>query len=476
MEPETLNYFRSILLASRNHQLMSEIKWDDKPVAPQLLVYRSKDNGIEEKFYAWDAKKYETYIYESEKADDDQIIHITPVQGPVTHGGAPCANGTRELADAFLFADNHPKVVGHLVILDTPGGSASANDLNTVFQNAQKPIVGLIRGINASKGVYISTDIPNVYAENGSMEIGCIGTMWQFAGIKSGTEYKGEIFYELYASQSGDKNGMYREAIQNGNTKPAQEELDRLAAEFITKVKTRWPGVKEERLTGKMYPASEVIGELVDGILSYEGAIDKIFELAGVERLQKGKITPGGMLPATGENNNNNSPESTLSTKLIASPSATEVTEEEQTHKSNPQNPLLKMDLTKLQSILGTDIKATVDENDQVVMTQELNEAVLSALENAQTQAATLAREKTQLEQTVSQKDQQITELAKETRPFETGAALDDSALEKDSVVEGSILDGIPPVRNQMNIGARMVKVEAFAKEMGLMSNLNNFK
>jgi len=471
MEPEMFSYFRSILLASRSARGINEINWEDQPVAPQMLVFRKNGNDIEERFYAWDAKKYESYLYDSDKNDDDQIIHLTSLQGPVTHGGAPCSFGTREMADAFLFADNHPKVVGHLVVLDTPGGAARAKDLNTAFQNAKKPVVGLIRGMNASMGVYISTDIPHLYAEDGSMEIGCIGAMWQMSGIKSGTEFKGETFYELYASQSKDKNGMYREAIQNDNTEPAQEELDRLAAEFISKVKTRWPNVKEERLTGKMYPASEVVGELVDGILSYEGAIDKIFELAGVERLQKGTITPVGMPPAsTTDTEGDPEPLSTLnsqlSTESTASPSATEVTEEEQPY--NPQKPLL-MDLTRLQSILGSDVTAEVDENGQVVMTQELNDAVLAALETAQTRAITLAQEKTQLEQTVSQKDQQITELSKETRPFESGAATDDNALEKDNVVEGSILSGMPMRRDKMSIANRMTKVEAFAKEMGLM-------
>lgn len=479
MEWGAMEYYREIFggLGKKDAYINPEL--DDLLKHPSMLVFRKGETEPKsELFITRSTTWYEKY---GELTDDDQIINVLPISGPITSGGTWCAYGTRELADQFTYADNSEHVVGHLLIFDTPGGSADANDLNELLQNSNKPVVGLIRGQNASKGVDISSFVPYMFAERSDNEIGSIGCYSSFSGRKHGFEQDGRVYVEVYDPNSPKKNYEFREAIQKGNYKPLEERLTKIGENFRSHVKSRWPEISEEMMSGDMYSAKEVIGKMVDGIKSYEETIDFIFEKAGIERKQKGKVTPLGIIPEKEEESqspaypfasNNSSdpiPEETESKESNLSPSATEVTEEEQPHNTNPQTPLFTMDITKLRSILGPDVQATVDENGQVVMTQELNDAVFAALENAQSRASTLEQEKTQLQQAVTQKDQQINELSQETRPFPAGAAPNDNALEKDTVVEGSILDGMSHSRSQIAISQRMAKVEAFAKEMNLM-------
>lgn len=172
--------------------------------------------------------------------------------------------------------------------MDTPGGSCDANDLNEVFKNAKKPIVAIIRGMNCSKGVWISSFIPHVYAERPDVEIGCVGSMWEIMGRRNG-EIKDTnlVFYQVYADNSAHKNGEYREAVQNDNLKPAIETLNRLDEEFRQVVKNRWPNVPDEKLTGKIYKASEVIGEMVDGIKSYAECVEMILNWQELKEYRK---------------------------------------------------------------------------------------------------------------------------------------------------------------------------------------------
>ncbi|MCD8176739.1 MAG: hypothetical protein LUE98_04665 [Tannerellaceae bacterium] len=431
MLPIAFHHYRSIIVGARTKQNLAETQWEEKRIPPKALVFKSGHPEPEEKLYT-NAKMYDNYVWNTD--DDDQIIHVTPIQGPITHGGAMCSYGTRELADAFMYAENHPKVIGHLVILDTPGGSANANDLNEQFQNAKKPVVGLIRGQNASKGVHISTYIPHVFAEDGNMEVGCIGALCGFSGMKSGTEFEGNIYYELYSEQNPEKNDWYREAIQKGNTEIIQNKLNELAGNFIENVKKRWPNVKEERLKGRMFPASEVIGELVDGIKSYADTIDYIFELAGVERKQKGIVTPVGILNTQEDN----------SSEEKNTPAATEVTVEEKSIY-NPQNPKTSMELAKLKSILGDDVTAEVDDKGQVIMTQELTDRLADAALNSRQQAEASGKTVAEMQTKFSALEEQVQSLSEQVRPVSKGTGADDNDAEPGAgSKKGCLFEGIP--------------------------------
>lgn len=375
MHPECFESYRGMVEMSRLHPEME----NEYLRLPRLLVYSQNKSNPEEKLVT--TSNVKSFEYWNGIEDSDQIVNILPITGPILHGNAPCAFGTLELADALRYADEHPNVVGHLVILDTPGGSANANDLDSAFANAKKPVVAIIRGMNCSKGVWISSFIPHVYAERPDVEIGCVGAMWCLSGRKNGTIDNDEnyLYYQLYSKNSDDKNGEYREAIENGNLKPAQSIIDEIGQEFRSVVKNRWPDCPDDKLTGKVYKAEEVIGQMVDGIKSYEECVEMIFELAGVQRISKGVVTPLGTRDAAPDNSTAASVvayqfdgEAPLAAKIIA-----------QTHLNSKY-----MDVTALENILGSGTVALDAEGNPLLTADQLNKLKEHFEQSQQAQAS----------------------------------------------------------------------------------------
>jgi hypothetical protein len=442
MEEGALFYYRDVILASLNKTSVIQTEFEKRSDHPRLLIFGAGRLEHEERLLITESA---AYYKDKDFKEDDQVINLIPLTGPITKGGAVCSYGTRELADRFTYAEGLSHVVGHLVVFNTPGGSANANDLNELFANAKKPVVGLMRGDTASKGVHMASFIPYVFAERNDIEIGSVGTYAAFSGKQHEALYRGEKYVEVYASQSTEKNLEYREAIQNANYKPLQEMLDKHSETFASNVRRRWPNVKDERLHGKMYPAGEVVGELVDGIKSYAEAIEFIFEKAGVKRLQKGTPTPVGMVASHQDDEVENHQE---------------VVEEK--INTNPQTPKAKMDIAQLQAILGKETTAEVDEQGQVVMTQELSDRVIAAALAERQAAATARQQAATLAQEVIQQKAELEELSKETRPLVSGVPQTDGATENETIVTGSILDGVN------NPAERLKIVKSFAQENGI--------
>lgn len=423
MRPDLFLHYKGIMEMARMTQEY-DTEWEDQKQHPSLLVYSKNNKSPEDRLITRTEISYLDSYYEFKPTD--QVIHRVPISGPILHGDAPCTYGTLELADEFRYADEHPFVIGHLVVMDTPGGSCDANDLNEVFKNAKKPIVAIIRGMNCSKGVWISSFIPHVYAERSDVEIGCVGAMWNIMGRRNG-EIKDTnlVFYQVYADNSAHKNGEYREAVQNDNLKPAIETLNRLDEEFRQVVKNRWPNVPDEKLTGKIYKASEVIGEMVDGIKSYAECVEMIFELAGVERISKGNITPLGTRD-----------EPPIESGTYAS----------QQIDNNPKNLTVMANIEALEKILGKG-SVVLDEDGNPQLTAEqirkLNEHAQTminsgslianqqqALDASQEQVGSLQAQINELKNQLAEKDKTIAEMANETSPGiqQPAVALDNGA------------------------------------------------
>lgn len=441
-----LDYYRSEIMRARGNKDNNLEALAADRAHPSILIFKKGRTDYEERLIMTSNSQW---YDEEELNEDDQIINVIPLKGPILSSGGPCTYGTAELADRFIYADSKPSVIGHFVIIDTPGGSAYANELNPLFENAKKPVVALIRNLCCSKGVEIASHIPHVFAETPTAEIGCIGVVASFAGIKSGTVVDGEVFYSVYADSSPDKNREYRKAIEEGDLNPMREKINELNAGFIANVKKRWPECKDERLTGITYKASEVEGELFDGYKSYSEAIDYIFQLAGESRKEQGVITPMGIIPSNPDDDS----------EII------------NTNSQKQFTPMTNIEV--LESILG---KGTVqvDENGIAQLTTEQLTALIQHYENmhnAASQANKLVSTQLQLlaskEQELAVKDSQIQELSQATsRGISQAPPENDNLTEQASVLAvETALEGISDPSEKLKT------VRTIAEKMGLIQS-----
>lgn len=271
--------------------------------------FLSKKRGFEDKLYVGNIHRIENHLYwrDEELADDDQIVNVVMLDGPVTRDGDGCSYGSKDHRDQIMYANTIPQVVGHIFIINTPGGAASARiDYEQAIADCRekgKPTVAWVDGLCCSAGQLVASLCDRTVVMNGRNTMGCIGTMCAFWGVPNGTIDKdGYRYIELVSVTSPDKNAEYREAV-DGKTEKLQAELDKLGEEFRETVRQNRPLVKEEHLTGKTFEAQDVMGALVDEIGDYNRAIECVFELAD-EKMPAARFAtsePDGETPATEE-------------------------------------------------------------------------------------------------------------------------------------------------------------------------------
>lgn len=271
--------------------------------------FLSKKRGFEDKLYVGNIHRIENHLYwrDEELADDDQIVNVVMLDGPVTRDGDGCSYGSKDHRDQIMYANTIPQVVGHIFIINTPGGAASARiDYEQAIADCRekgKPTVAWVDGLCCSAGQLVASLCDRTVVMNGRNTMGSIGTMCAFWGVPNGTIDKdGYRYIELVSVTSPDKNAEYREAV-DGKTEKLQAELDKLGEEFRETVRQNRPLVKEEHLTGKTFEAQDVMGALVDEIGDYNRAIECVFELAD-EKMPAARFAtsePDGETPATEE-------------------------------------------------------------------------------------------------------------------------------------------------------------------------------
>ena len=221
---------------------------------------------------------------------DNDGVHTLELKGAITRSGGDSHYGTKELAQMLRDADNADNVLGHVLSIDSGGGSVNAVPIMTdAIKSLKKPIVSHIDGMSASAAKYISSFTQHIIAERATDKVGSIGTMIEMSGYPKISEDKqdGLRYVRIYADASTDKNGDFEEAINNLNFKPIIDNvLNPHNERFIADMKANRPTLKPEHLTGKVFDAGDVIGYFVDEIGSIEVAKNKVKELSKIKTQQ----------------------------------------------------------------------------------------------------------------------------------------------------------------------------------------------
>jgi len=68
--------------------------------------FLSKKRGFEDKLYVGNIHRIENHLYwnDEELADDDQIVNVVVIDGPVTRDGDGCSYGSKDHRDQIMYA------------------------------------------------------------------------------------------------------------------------------------------------------------------------------------------------------------------------------------------------------------------------------------------------------------------------------------------------------------------------------------
>ena len=302
MAPDILHHYKQTV--DSNILLHAHFDKDESGAGVPFLTSSADD--FQEKVFVgkstqvrwWDEMGWE---------NGDSIICVTPVTGPILRSGDGCSYGSKNYRDFMMAAADVPGCVGHLIYIDTPGGSAYAkNDFKYAIDYVKskgQPVIGLVDGLCASAGMALASMCDEIYFINPMDRIGSIGTMCAFYAVADGVEdaVTHERFIEVYGSKSEFKNKEYRDAAV-GDYAELQAEVDDLNEQFWNTIKTYRPQVLEEQMHGKVYNCGDVIGTLVDGQGTMQSCINRILELAGVQAETAPAGDGGEAAPAASDN------------------------------------------------------------------------------------------------------------------------------------------------------------------------------
>ncbi len=173
---------------------------------------------------------------------------------------------TNKYADYIAGLKDDSQTKGLIIEMYSGGGVDVAGELlrAAVAEFADKKPV-IIHAQTIGSAAYLAASAANlIIATNGLSRIGSIGAYISLPRYLA--EFYKEYFQDVYAEQSGDKNGAWRKYLEDYNTEEYQAMANRSAQYFITAIKQHRE-IKDEALTGKMFEAkaAKAMG-LIDGI------------------------------------------------------------------------------------------------------------------------------------------------------------------------------------------------------------------
>lgn len=189
--------------------------------------------------------------------------------------------GTATLAAQLTAADRHDNIAGHMLILDSPGGTIDGTKaFADVIAQTSKPVVVFVDQLAASAGYWIASAADEIIAINETAMIGSVGTMIRLMDSRKRYEAMGMVEHVINSDKSKDKNRAYNEVFA-GNYKPIKEELlNPLNEIFLQAVRSNRPEVDEKALSAKVFLAADAMRMgLIDHIGNFDFALQRLESL-----------------------------------------------------------------------------------------------------------------------------------------------------------------------------------------------------
>ena len=207
------------------------------------------------------------------------FISVMRIEGPMSREGDECTYGSKDHNRMMKRAANDANCRGHVLLINSGGGASRTlpdyrDAINYCLAKGQN-VVAVVDECAASAACFTANMTSRIFAMRDTDEVGSLGMFATFTTIADGTKIPqtNEIVHIRYAEQSPDKNYEWREAAK-GNLKPIDDMLKADLAQVLADTQQDRPSLLDEQLTGKMYPASEVMGSMVDEIGGLQEAIN----------------------------------------------------------------------------------------------------------------------------------------------------------------------------------------------------------
>lgn len=217
----------------------------------------------------------------------ENSVAVIPMQDVIMAEDYCGSPGTDTMQQWLNAANAHPNIIGTVLKINSPGGSADAMmKMAGAVKNSAKPVVSHAEGLMASAAYGIGSSAEHIMLDHPRLtEVGSIGTMMSWQDWQGYYENLGVKFHTVYATDSKDKNQIFQQA-KKGNYKPLlNHSLNPYNNEFKMIVQVNRNSKidlkKENVLSGKTYLSQDAISVgLADSIGSINDAIELVKQLA----------------------------------------------------------------------------------------------------------------------------------------------------------------------------------------------------
>ncbi|MCA9916375.1 MAG: S49 family peptidase [Anaerolineales bacterium] len=189
-----------------------------------------------------------------------------------------------EFREQLLFARNDPAIQAVVIVINSPGGTASDSEdlyMDVLAARQDLPVVSTVDFLAASGAYYIAAATDAIYAKPGS----AVGSIGVISSLPDAPFLEEEVLTTgPYKSFGGTRDGFVRraetlkfaflQAVANGRGEKLTADLDLLSRAEI------FDGVRALELG------------LIDGIISTSEAFDKAAELAGIRNYEIVELYP----------------------------------------------------------------------------------------------------------------------------------------------------------------------------------------
>ena len=220
---------------------------------------------------------------------EENSVAVIPIIGIMLKYGYWWRLGCDDIANLIRLADQSDMIAGTVLLFNTPGGTTSSIiQLEDAMRNRRKKSVALIDYQCCSGGIYAASFCDEIYAMNRMCEVGSIGTYASFINDTEALKKWGYKIEHIYPPESKYKNLPEREAIEGKPDRIIKEQLTPFATHFqsIIKDNRRKLNQSEEGiLEGKVFYAYDAVNNgLIDGLKNMEQTVDRVKELANVQK------------------------------------------------------------------------------------------------------------------------------------------------------------------------------------------------
>jgi protease IV len=215
----------------------------------------------------------------------ERFVGVVPIQGVVAKNSYCGTMGTMNMQRLMAMNDHTPDCIGHILDIDSPGGSGSNTETfaRSIRYNISKPTVGYARGMCGSAAYYIACGADELYASQIDDLVGSIGAYAVFMNYDKAMALEGVVQHVINSTFSSQKNAVFAQARSGNYTAFQTEILDPMCAQFLQTVKEMRPNLTDKgAFEGKLYVAGNAPEGMIDGIITWEKAIERVAELAKV--------------------------------------------------------------------------------------------------------------------------------------------------------------------------------------------------